>query len=173
MVHPFATSAGARYLPRFGAEEVLVEDLLEEPDPVGGSALHVALNLPRRSAVSRLELEAALLARGPQLVRSELGLEPERFRLVCVPFDVYARLAPRRGWGQRKLWTHFDGYQLWKEGRLRALVGGDVRFGGPHDLCSIGREDARRNVLTRLAVVRRERLMAALGGASSDPGRPA
>ena len=93
-------------------------------------------------------------------------------RLACVPFDVYARLAPRRGWGQQPLWTHFDGYQVWKEGRLRALVGGDMRFGGAHDLCSIGREDARENVVTRLAVVRRARLMPGLASLVSGAGLP-
>lgn len=171
MVHPFITSAGARYLPRFTAEEVLVEDFPEGPDPAAGSELQLALGLPRRMAVSRLEVEAALLERGPDLIESELGLEPEAFRLVCVPFDVYARLAPRRGWGQQPLWTHFDGYQVWKEGRLRALVGGNVRFGGPHDLCSIGREDARENVLTRLAIIRRERLLSGPAGPVSAVGR--
>jgi hypothetical protein len=79
---------------------------------------------------------------------------------VCVPFDLYSRLGRDRGWGQRELWTHFDGYQIWKEGKLRALVGGSVRFGGLDDLCSISVEDERDNVIARFAVVRRDRLVA-------------
>jgi len=43
--------------------------------------------------------------------------------------------------------------------RMRALVAGDVRFGGLYDLCSISQFDERENVLARFAVVHRERLM--------------
>jgi hypothetical protein len=52
-----------------------------------------------------------------------------------------------------------DGYQLLKGGRMRALVAGDVRFGGLFDLCSISQIDERENVLVRFAVVHRERLL--------------
>jgi hypothetical protein len=45
-------------------------------------------------------------------------------------------------------------------GKLRALAGGDVRYGGIYDLCSISRADEREGVTTRFAVVRRERLVA-------------
>jgi hypothetical protein len=45
-----------------------------------------------------------------------------------------------------------------KGGKIRALVGGDVRFGGIFDLCSINRVDEREGVIARFAVVRRERL---------------
>jgi hypothetical protein len=42
--------------------------------------------------------------------------------------------------------------------RLRALVGGDGRFGGLNDLVSISASDARDNVYARFAVVRRARM---------------
>ena len=42
---------------------------------------------------------------------------------------------------------------------MRALVAGDVRFGGLYDLCSISQIDERENVLARFAIVHRERLM--------------
>jgi hypothetical protein len=45
-----------------------------------------------------------------------------------------------------------------------------VRFGGAHDLCSIAREDARENVLIRLAVVRRERFLPGLAASVSGAG---
>lgn len=45
-------------------------------------------------------------------------------------------------------------------GKLRALVGGDGRYGGIYDLCSISRVEGREGVTTRFAVVRRERLAA-------------
>lgn len=156
MLNPFVDSGGRRYLPRFLTEQVLVESFSEEANGTL-SELLAALGLAGRTALSRLEIDQALLQRGPSVVRNELHLDPEQFRIVCIPFDIYARLASIHGWGKRNLWTHFDGYQLWKGNRLRALVGGDVRFGGRYDLCSISLADKRDNVTARFAVVRRER----------------
>jgi len=157
MLHPFINSAGVRYLPRFAPEQVLVEDFPEEEKYASVSELLTALGLPRRTALSRMEIDQALLQRGTQIVKSELGLDPQEFRLACIPFDLYSRLAETRGWGRQKSWTHFDGFQIWKGGRLRALVGGDARFGGKYDLCSISRADERDGVVARFAVVRRKR----------------
>jgi hypothetical protein len=161
MLHPFINSAGVRYLPRFVAELVLVEDFPEEEKYASVSELLTALGMQRRTALSRMEIDQALLWRGAQIVKSELGLDPQEFRLACIPFDLYSRLAPTRGWGRQKSWTHFDGFQIWKGSRLRALVGGDVRFGGRYDLCSISRADERDGVVARFAVIRRERLQMA------------
>ena len=47
-------------------------------------------------------------------------------------------------------------------GKLRALAGGDGRFGGINDLVSISRTDAREGVYARFAVVRRVRMVAPL-----------
>lgn len=160
MVHPFVNSGGSRYLPRFAAEQVLIEDFLEEGANTQPSELLAALGLKQRTAVSRLEIELALLQHGPQLVKDELRLDPQEFRLLCIPFDLYSRLGLARGWGQQPRWTHFDGYQVLEGGKLRALVGGDVRYGGIYDLCTISRVDEREGVTTRFAVVRRERLVA-------------
>lgn len=160
MVHPFINSGGARYLPRFAAEQVLIEEFPDEDANPPHSELLSALRLPKRTGLSRLEIEQALLQHGPQLVKNELHLDPQEFRLLCIPFDLYSRLGPVRGWGRQPHWTHFDGYQVLEGGKLRALVGGDVRYGGFYDLCSISRADEREGVTTRLAVVRRERLVA-------------
>jgi hypothetical protein len=157
MLHPFINSAGVRYLPGFVSEVVLVEDFSEEEESAPVSELLIALGLPRRSALSRLEIEQALLQRGAQIVRSELHLDPQEFRLAYIPFDIYSRLAETRGWGRKKLWTHFDGFQIWKPAKLRALVGGDIQFGGKYDLCSISRADENDRVIARFAVLRRER----------------
>lgn len=46
------------------------------------------------------------------------------------------------------------------DGRLRALAGGDVRYGGLHHLLGIGRDDDSDLVMARFAVVRRERMTA-------------
>jgi hypothetical protein len=157
MLHPFIDSAGMRYLPRFAPEQVLVEDFLEEEKYASASELLTALGLPRRTALSRMEIDHVLLQHGAQIVKSELDLDPQEFRLACIPFDLYSRLAETRGWGRQKSWTHFDGFQIWKGRKLRALVGGDVRFGGKYDLCSISRADERDGVVARFAVIRRER----------------
>jgi hypothetical protein len=158
--YPLMTSGGTRYRPALQQEEVvLVEDFPEEGKIPPESELLLALGIRRRRAVSRLEIEQALFRYGSPFLGDRLGLDPREFRLICIPPDIYARLGGIRRWGRQEgLWTHFDGYQVLKSGVLRALVGGDARFGGIFDLCSIGNGDEREGVILRLAVVRRKRL---------------
>jgi hypothetical protein len=158
MVHPFVTSGGTRYLPWFGPEVLLVETFREE-EPKDESPLLAKLRLPRRKGLSRREIEHALATHGPQLCR-ELGLDAVEFRLVPIPFDVYERIATHHGWGKQEFWTHFDGYQVTRELRLLALVGGDVRFGGSDDLCSVARDYETPRLTARFAIVRRDRFTA-------------
>lgn len=156
MLHVFVTSGGTRYLPWFGAETILVESAPEADDGERTPLLEM-LRLPRRRGLARDAIEDALLSRGGHAVR-ELGLDPMDFVLVCIPFDAYLRLAPSHGWGREQRWTHFDGYQVCRDLRLRALVGGDARFGGPEDLCSVARDDHADRLTLRFAVVRRQRM---------------
>lgn len=156
MIHPFINSGGARYIPRLVTEQVLAEDFSED-NAGGGSGLLEALHLPRRAGLSRTAIEQALLQYGPQVVRTELGLDPVEFRLACIPYDVYCRLGEKLGLGNHPHWTHFDGYQVLKSGKMHALVGGDVRFGGIFDLCSISPIDERDGLLARFVVLRRRR----------------
>jgi len=137
MRHPYVNSGGARYLPPICKEAVLFEDFPEDADPPATSELLAALHLPRRRGLSRLEIEDALLRYGPDVLQERLGLDPLEFRVVCIPLDLYARLGPERNWGEQQQWTHFDGYQVMRALKLRALVGGDVRYGGLVDLVSI------------------------------------
>jgi hypothetical protein len=102
MVHPFINSGGARYLPRFAAEQVLVEDFPEGEEIAQGSQLLSALGLKKRAAVSRWEIELALLQHGPQMVKDELGLEPQEFCLLCIPFDLYKPSGVSPGLGAEK-----------------------------------------------------------------------
>lgn len=155
MLHPFLTSGGTRYLPWFGSERILVETFPEE-EPDAWSPILDALSLTRRQGITRLEIEEALLRHGPAVCR-ELGLDPVVYRVASIPFDAYQRLADLYGWGAERRWTHFDGYQVTRELRLQALVGGDVRFGGPDDLCGVGRAYDSDHLTARFAVVRRER----------------
>jgi hypothetical protein len=157
-LNPFVNSGGVRYFPLFPETEfLLIEDYPEDATPAEPSELLRALGLSRRNGLSRVELEVRLRENGATVVRDRLGLDPTKFRLVCVPYDVYARVGQERNWGKQPRWTHVDGYQLMKGGRMRALVAGDVRFGGLFDLCSISQIDEREGVLARFAVIRRER----------------
>jgi hypothetical protein len=122
------------------------------------SKLLAALGLPKRSGLSRAQIEAALMHRGAELLQKTLGLDPIEFRLICIPYDLYTRFGHDRGFGKWSHWTHFDGYQVTGGNRLRALAGGDGRFGGLYDLVSISPTDARDGVYARFAIVRRARM---------------
>jgi hypothetical protein len=155
----FINSGGARYLPPLAAERTLIEDFAE--DEAGANApskLLAALGLAKRSGLARMQIEAALMRSGDQILEERLGLDPMEFRLVCIPYDLYIRFGRDRGFGKWPHWTHFDGYQVMGGNRLRALVGGDGRFGGLTDLVSISPSDARDGVYARFAVVRRARM---------------
>jgi hypothetical protein len=91
-------------------------------------------------------------------VLQKIGLDPVEFRVVCIPYDLYARFGHSHGFGKWPHWTHFDGYQVMAGNRLRALAGGDGRFGGLYDLVSISLTDARDRVYARFAIVRRARM---------------
>lgn len=158
MIHPFLNSGGTRYLPWFGAEFLLVE-AFPEHEPDARTALLEALSLPRRQGLSRLAIEHALLSKGPRICE-ELGLDPIAYRITCIPFDVYQRLADPYGWGAQRIWTHFDGYQVTRELQLQALVGGDMQYGGADDLCGVGRAYDSEHVTTRFALLRRDRFEA-------------
>src|SRR5512138_330277 len=154
------TSAGTRYLPSCVEEDMFVE-VFDEPSPAAAqppapSPLLAALGLPRRSGLSRTAIERALRARGADVVR-DLGLDPREFRIVCVPADVYTRLGAKVGWGRRELWTHFDGHVVSAEGKLMPLAGGDVRYGGLHDIVAVGAGYDSDRLIARFAVVQRRR----------------
>jgi hypothetical protein len=155
----FINSGGARYLPPLSAERTLIEDFAEEEAAAEApSKLLEALGLAKRSALSRTGIETALVRSGGEILEKRLGLDPLEFRLVCIPYDLYIRFGRDRGFGKWSHWTHFDGYQVMAGNRLRALVGGDGRFGGLNDLVTISPSDARDGVYARFAVVRRARM---------------
>jgi hypothetical protein len=59
--------------------------------------------------------------------------------------------------------TLLDGilsYLVMADGRLRALVGGNARFGGLYDLLGLSRDYDSDRVVARFAVVHRERMAA-------------
>lgn len=160
LLNPFINSGGARYLPPFSAETVLVEDFPETQEVPATGELLSALGLGRRRALARREIEVALLEHGAAVLQERLLLDPDEFQLVCIPPDLYIGLGRDRGWGRQQQWTHFDGFQVLKSGRVRALVGGDARYGGLCDLVSIDVADQRDGVVARFAVIRRARQVA-------------
>jgi hypothetical protein len=161
-LHLYVNSAGVRYVPLPAPREVLlVETHADGEEPV--TPLLREFGFERRRGLSRDDIEAGLRRNGARVLAEHLGLDPLAFRIVCIPPDVFMRVGRDRSWGRREEWTHFDGYQVVSGGRLRALVGGNARFGGLADLCSISRDDARENTVARFAVIRRERLGVRIG----------
>jgi hypothetical protein len=157
---PFVNSGGGRYLPQLGDEDLLVEDFDDPPPgtPPANRPLLEALGLERRSGLSRVRIERALLENGCRTVEAA-GLDPRAFRLVCIPPDAYVRIGVARGWGTQPQWTHMDGFML-QHRKWLALAGGDTRFGGVFDLVGLGRENDIENLTARFAVVQRRRLSA-------------
>ena len=154
----FVNSGGARYLPPLTAESVLWEDFAENESNAGQpSKLVSALGLAKRTGCAHAEIESKLMRSGAEIVEKLLGLDPVEFRLVCIPYDLYARFGRERGFGKWPHWTHLDGYQVMAGNRLRALAGGDGRFGGINDLVSISPSDGNDGIYARFAVVRRAR----------------
>jgi hypothetical protein len=157
--HAVVSSAGRRYVPSFRPEALLVE-AFPESEPDARTPLLDVLGLSRRRGLARRDIEDAL-SRNTAAVCAALGLDPFQYAVVCIPFDAYVRLAPRRGWGREAMWTHLDGYQVAHGLELRALVGGDVRYGGCHDFCMVGRHYDGAHLTARFAIVRRSRLWGA------------
>jgi hypothetical protein len=161
LLNPFMTSGGTRYRVCLVVEDLLLEDF-PEPEPkaeLPRSGLLSALGLESRRGLSRIDLENALLQHGPRIVSETLELDPEAFRLVAIPPDIYTHLGQERGWGQKEMWTHFDGYWLRDGGKLQVLAGGDKRFGGTHDVVSFSPNYSSETILARFAVVQRKRMM--------------
>lgn len=170
LLHPFMSSAGTRYLPWFGAETLLIE-AFPETDPEARTPVLDRLGLSQRRGVPRLAIEDALRSHAVPLCE-DLGVDPIEFTVACVPFDAYTRLAPQHGWGREQLWTHFDGYQVTRELRLHALVGGDVRYGGADDFCAVQRDYDAPRITARFCVLRRERFLARHQPESDSGGAP-
>jgi len=160
LLNPFITSCGTRYLVPLVVEDLLIEDFTE-PEPkqeMPLSELLRALGLESRWGLSRIDIEHVLMQHGPRILEEELKLDPEAFRLVAIPPDIFSHFGPERGWGQKEMWGHFDGYRVREGGKLWALAGGDKRFGGAHDLVSFNPALTRDTLLTRFAVVQRKRM---------------
>ena len=158
LLNPFINSGGTRYSVCLVAEDVLLEDFPEpEAKEEVDSKLLEILRLNSRWGLSRSEIEQALVEHGPEVL-AKLKLDPEAFRVVAIPADLYTHLGPNRGWGQKEMWTHFDGYRVLEGGKLQALAGGDKRFGGTSDVVSFSPDYSSAKLFARFAVVQRKRM---------------
>ena len=159
LLNPFINSAGTRYHVCLVQEDLLIEDFPEpESKEEVDSKLLSMLRLNSRWGLSRTEIEEALLERGLEVL-NKLKLDPEVFRVVAIPPDLYTHLAKQLGWGQKEMWTHFDGYRVLEGGKLQALAGGDKRFGGTHDVVCFSPDYSSAKLFARFAVVQRKRMM--------------
>jgi hypothetical protein len=161
ITRPVLSSGGARFVPPLVDEDVLVESFDEGPagGELGKNGLAERLGLKRRWSMDRMSIEEILQEKGPEVVKS-LGLDPWKFRLVCVPPDIFGAVGARRGWGKQEIWTHLDGYLATRERKLLALAGGDVRYGGVQDLVGVGLQYDSDRLLARFAIVDRRRTRA-------------
>jgi hypothetical protein len=161
VTRPVLSSGGARFVPPLVEEDLLIESFDEAPagTEIGKTGLADALGLGKRWGLDRMTIERILQSKGPDVVKS-LGLDPWKFRLVCVPPDIYGAVSQRRGWSKNEIWTHLDGYLATRERKLLALAGGDVRYGGFQDLVGVGTEYDSDRLLARFAIVSRGRIRA-------------
>jgi hypothetical protein len=161
VTRPVLSSGGARFVPPLVEEDVLVESFEEGPAgaEVGKTGLAERLGLKRRWGMDRTEIERIIQSKGPEVVKF-IGLDPWKFRLVCVPPDIFGEVGARRGWGKQEIWTHLDGYLATRDRKLLALAGGDVRYGGVQDMVGVGLQYDSDRLLARFAIVNRRRIQA-------------
>ena len=161
LLNPLINSGGTHYRACLVAEDLLVEDFAEPErrTELAQTEVLTALGIQTRWGLTRIQIENALLQHGPRILTEQLGLDPELFRLVAIPADIYIDLGPERGWGRKEIWTHFDGYWVREGGKLQSLAGGDKRFGGVHNITSFSPSYSTDRLLARFAVVQRKRMM--------------
>jgi hypothetical protein len=160
LLNPFLTSSGTRFHVPLAVEDLLIENFPEPEakDVLPQTPLLTALGLETRRNLSRIDIENAIVRYGPGIIQNELALDPATFRLIAIPADIYTHLGPELGWGQKEVWTHFDGYRLVEGGKVQALAGGDKRFGGTHDVVSFNTAYTKDTIIARFAVVQRKRM---------------
>ena len=120
--------------------------------------------LLRRGRVVAHAPDAVILHKGP-VARSE----PLHFYVVTDGRvsvrdgrRIIAKLLKADTFGEWGI-SHQRGFRVadvMADGRLRALAGGDVRYGGLYDLLGISWDYDSDRVMARFAVVRRERMVA-------------
>jgi hypothetical protein len=108
-------------------------------------------NLP----LSRFELDNLIRKHGGELLK-KLEIDDKRYKIVTIPFDIYLRIADSNNFGMHNINTFFDGFRLRTDGEIRALFGGDARFGGASFIDSIWPDFINHSIVPRLVIVRKD-----------------
>lgn len=113
-------------------------------------------NLTRPTRIlKRAQIDLLLLQSGDKTLR-RLGLDPNEYKIINIPFDIYLRLANKMKWGRHILNTHFDGYRLRTDGIKTGLFGGNKLFGGESYIDSLWKDSLNNSIITRLAILRKD-----------------
>ncbi len=83
------------------------------------------------------------------------GTNPDDFELRLLRYDEYARAAATQGFGQKNLWTHFDGYYAHGVGPRAGLNGGLRGYGGAGRVGHDHRELRGENLAVRVVLSRK------------------
>jgi hypothetical protein len=117
------------------------------------------------TAINRNEINEALWADHDQKIQSDTAKaliseltqqgEPSDFELRLIRQDEYVRLAQAKNWGQKDLWTHFDGYNFHGDGARDGLLGGHRAGGGAARVDDGWRDDRHGSCALRLVLARK------------------
>jgi hypothetical protein len=88
-------------------------------------------------------------------VLTDLGMNQENFEIKPISYEIYLRTAKEMGWGKHKLYNHFDGYRLRKDGRKMGLMGGYQDYGGARFIDSWWQNVINKAAVVRLMIVER------------------
>ncbi|MEK7529912.1 MAG: AAA family ATPase [Patescibacteria group bacterium] len=80
---------------------------------------------------------------------------PDDYELRLMRPDEYQRASQTQGYGQKNLWTHFDGYHAHDDGPRYGLVGGFRGNGGAADVADDHRGVRRDSLAVRLVLSRK------------------
>ena len=111
---------------------------------------------------SRNEIDRALWFGDPgeriptekhEKIIKDMHLSTHDWALRLIRQDEYSRLAGVKGWGRKKVHTHFDNYLIKDKnnGMRFGLCGGDIRGGGPSHIGNVDREEEKLPVRIVLA----------------------
>lgn len=159
------------------SEEIFIEDFLEvdydlyqksdnfQPASIIDLLFHLAkkkgLNLvnidltnPTR-ILSRDNIDKLLFHCGDYVIE-QIGLDPNKHKLINIPFDIYIRLLNKMNFGKYNLNTHFDGYRLRTDGKIMGLFGGNIKFGGSSFIDSFWTDTHNFSIVTRFVIIRKD-----------------
>ena len=90
-----------------------------------------------------------------QEVLREFGVDPSKLVFRCIAQDEYARGALLKQWGNKNLWTNFDGFFFEDAGRY-GLYGGHSPYGGASYVNDCWRAEARGDLAFRFVLSRKQ-----------------